>query len=445
MRKRRRGSVIVVVLVLITLASLLLARFMEDNSLELAMATREVDRSRLRMDAMSELELALAVIAEIRSIDLNKIHDPAQGYDDPHKYSGIAVREGLEVNFEYEDESGKLPLSTLDKNTLIQLLYSLGLEQRDAERVADAMVAWTSKKYESIEEEATDAAYQRAKLSFKPARRPLRSFEELRTIGVAKDFFFDEDGNPTRLLRDFQQCVSLYTFGDTNINTASDALLLAQGLDERQLALIRDRQNEQKKRAAGTPPYFRVTSEVRQLIGAAGSLSRFDDEVHLMWVRVTVKEGQAKCRVSALVAIREDVTFTAASADPDTASSIDALTGTTTTRTFTPTTTASTSSTGVTATPTSGMGRGFGGGFGATTAKTPTALTPGVVLNSASAVTLGGRTSSTSLNYPFPIIAWSEDNGAPKVTASLEDADEPTVIRRPGQLAPTTTTPSKNK
>ena len=122
MRKRRRGSVIVVVLVLITLASLLLARFMEDNSLELAMATREVDRSRLRMDAMSELELALAVIAEIRSIDLNKVHDPAQGYDDPHKYAGIPVREGLEVNFEYEDESGKLPLATLDKNTLIQLL-----------------------------------------------------------------------------------------------------------------------------------------------------------------------------------------------------------------------------------------------------------------------------------------------------------------------------------
>ena len=58
MRKRRRGSVIIVVLVLITLASLLLARFMEDNSLELAMATREVDRSRLRMEAMSELELA---------------------------------------------------------------------------------------------------------------------------------------------------------------------------------------------------------------------------------------------------------------------------------------------------------------------------------------------------------------------------------------------------
>lgn len=436
-RRKRRGSIIVVVLVLITLASLLLARFMEDNSLELAMATREVDRSRLRVDAMSELELALAVIAEIRSIDLNKIHAPSQGFEDPHAYAGIPVRDGLEVHFEYEDESGKLPLATLDKNTLIQLLYSLGLEQRDAERVADALVAWTSKRYESIEEEATDAAYQRAKLAYKPARRPLRSFEELRAIGVAKDFFFDEDGDPTPLLEAFKECVSLYTFGDTNINSASDALLLAQGLDERQLALIRDRQNEQKKRTTGTPPYFRVTSEVRQLIGAGGALQRFDDEIHLLWIRVTVKEGQAKCRISALVAIRDDVTFTTAVADPDATPAIDAVTGTATARGFTATTAASASSTGAASTArTPGLSP-------AGAAKTATALTPGVVLNTASSVTLGGRTSGTSINYPFQILAWSEDNGAPKAAPKNEDDEKP-VVRRPGQL-PTAATPSKTK
>ena len=104
------------------------------------MATREADRRRLRADAQSELELALAVIAEIRSIDLNKIHDHTQGYDDPHAYAGFPARDGLEVKFEYEDESGKLPLSVLTKNDLIQLLYSLGMEQRDAERVADAII-----------------------------------------------------------------------------------------------------------------------------------------------------------------------------------------------------------------------------------------------------------------------------------------------------------------
>ncbi len=432
MKTRRRGSVIVVVLVLITLASLLLARFMEDNSLELAMATREVDKSRLRTDAMSELELTLAVMAEIQAIDLNKIHAPSQGFDDPHAYSGIPVRAGLEVNFEFEDESGKLPLSTLDKNTLIQLLYSLGLEQREAERVADAMVAWTSKKYESIEEDATDAAYQRARLSFKPARRPLRSFEELRTIGVAKDFFFDADGNPTELLEAFKGCVSLYTFGDTNINTATDALLLAQGLDERQVGLIREKQDEQKKRAAGMPPYFRVTQEVRQLIGVGGALQRFDDEVHLMWVRVTVKEGQAKCRVSALVAFRDDVTFTNPVANPETTPAIDTLTGTTAARSLSTRTAASTSSTGVNssarATPTT-----------AGAAKAPTSLTPGVVLNTASTVTLGGRTASTSINYPFRILEWHEDNGAPRLQVT------PAHTEKPDRRPPLSLPPSKTK
>ena len=158
---RRRGSVIIVVLVLIALASLLLGRFMEDNTLELAMTTREADRRRLRADAQSELELALAVIAEIRSIDLNKVHHPTQGFDDPHAYAGFPPREGLEVTFEFEDESRKLPLPNLDKNTLIKLLYALGLEQKDAERVSDALIGWTSKRYEPLEEEATDAAYER--------------------------------------------------------------------------------------------------------------------------------------------------------------------------------------------------------------------------------------------------------------------------------------------
>jgi general secretion pathway protein K len=280
--KNRRGSVIVVVLVLVTLASLLLARFMEDNSLELSMATREIDRQRLRVDAMSELELALAVVAEIRSIDLNKIHAPSQGFEDPHAYLGIPPRDGLEVTFEYEDESSKLPLANLDKNSLIQILFTLGLEQRDADRVADTIVAWTSKKYESLEEEATDAAYQRAKLSFKPARRALRSFEELRTIGVAKDFFFDDNGNPTPLLEAFKGCVSLYTFSDTNINSASDTLLLSQGLDLNQIAKIRAKQDTMQKRIVGTPPYFRVTREVREMLGANAPIRKFDDEIHLI-------------------------------------------------------------------------------------------------------------------------------------------------------------------
>lgn len=393
--KRRRGSVIIVVLVLITLASLLLARFMEDNSLELSLATHEADRRRLRADAQSELELALAVIAEIRSVDLNKIHAPSQGFDDPHAYAGFPPRDGLQVQFEYEDESAKLPLSVLTKNDLIQLLYSLGMEQRDAERVSDAIVAWQSKSYESLEEEASDAAYQRATLSFRPARRPIRSFEEFRSIGVAKELFFDERGRATPIFQAFKACVSLYTFPQANINTASDAVLLSQGLDENQLALIRERQAEIGRRIVGTPPYFRVTDEVRRLIGGGANLAKFDDEIILMWVRVTVKEGLAKCRVSALVAIREDVAYPSAAANPDTNPDIS-LTGRATTAT-TPRTTGTS-----TAAPRS-------------TTRTPTPyLTPGIEppLNLGKS-TMSGRVASNTIAYPFQILAWEEDNGAP--------------------------------
>jgi type II secretory pathway component PulK len=392
--KRRRGSVIIVVLVLITLASLLLARFMEDNSLELSMATREADRRRLRADAQSELELALAVIAEIRSIDLNKIHAPTQGFDDPHAYAGFPPRDGLQVQFDYEDESAKLPLSVLTKNDLIQLLYSLGMEQRDAERVSDAIVAWQSKSYESLEEEATDAAYQRATLSFRPARRPIRSFEEFRSIGVAKEMFFDERGRATPIFQAFKACVSLYTFPQANINTASDAVLLSQGLDENQLALIRERQAEIGRRIVGTPPYFRVTSEVRQLIGGA-NLEKFDDEIILMWVRVTVKEGLSKCRVSALVAIRDDVAYPSAAANPDTNPDIG-LTG------RAPTATTPRTSGTSTAAPRS-------------TTRTPTPyLTPGIEPPAnLGKSTMSGRVASNTIAYPFQILAWEEDNGAP--------------------------------
>jgi len=373
--KRRRGSVIIVVLVLITLASLLLARFMEDNSLELSMATHEADRRRLRADAQSELELALAVIAEIRSIDLNKVHAPTQGFDDPHTYAGFPPRDGLTVQFDYEDESAKLPLSVLTKNDLIQLLYSLGMEQRDAERVSDAIVAWQSKSYESLEEEASDAAYQRATLSFRPARRPIRSFEEFRNIGVAKELFFDERGRATPIFQAFKACVSLYTFPQANINTASDAVLLSQGLDENQLALIRERQAEIGRRIVGTPPYFRVTSEVRQLIGGGANL--------------------AKCRVSALVAIREDVAYPSAAANPDTNPDIG-LTGRAPTTT-TPRTTGTS-----TAAPRS-------------TTRTPTPyLTPGIEPPAnLGKSTMSGRVASNTIAYPFQVLAWEEDNGAP--------------------------------
>jgi general secretion pathway protein K len=387
---------------------------MEDNALELSVATREADRRRLRADAQSELELALAVIAEIRSIDLNKIHAPSQGYDDPHAYAGFPARDGLEVKFDYEDETAKLPLSVLSKNDLIQLLYSLGMEQRDCERAADAIVAWQSKSYESIEEEATDAAYQRSTLSFRPPRRPIRSFEEFRSIGVAKELFFDEQGRPTPIFEAFKGCVSLYTFPQANINTASDAVLLSQGLDENQVALIRERQAEIGKRIVGTPPYFRVTSEVRQLVGGGVNMAKFDDEVILMWVRVTVKEGLSRCRVSALVAIREDVAYPSAAANPDEDPTVNTR--------------------GLGAIPTIPRTTGTSTAVPRSTTTPSPYLTPGIEAPATfGKSTMSGRVASKTIAYPFQILAWEEDNGAPTPPKPPADQDDPTAPPPPSK------------
>ncbi|MFM2131484.1 MAG: hypothetical protein ACO268_05525 [Opitutales bacterium] len=398
--RRRRGSVLVVVLVLISLASLLLAQFMEDNALELTMAAHDNDRRRLRSAAQSELELALAVIAEIRAVDLNNIHNPAQGYEDPHGYSGIPLPEDMEVQFDFEDESAKLPLALLDRNGLIQLLYALGLEQRDAERVSDSIVAWTSKRYESTEEEARDAAYERRELSHRPARRPIRSFEEFRAIGVAKDFFFDEEGRPTPLFESFRKCVSLYTFRKANINAASDAVLLGVGMSEDQVALIREMQSEQGKRAFGQPRYFRTSTEVRTLLGANAPVALLDDECQLLWVHVTVKQGLARCRVSALIGVGDDVSFGAPAPNPDETPVDDPLGRGTLSRASTATSTT---------------------GAGAVKPSTVATATPGVVPQTAAPrAATGGRTYVKTLTYPLPILAWSEDNG-PAAPAPRED------------------------
>ena len=144
-------------------------------------------------------------------------------------------------------------------------------------------------------------------------------------------------------------------------------------------------------------------------------MAKFDDEVILMWIRVTVKEGLSKCRVSALVAIREDVAYPAAATNPDEETGIG-LERTGTTPTIARTTGTST------AVPRS-----------TTTTPSPY-LTPGIEAS----ITLGksnlsGRVASRTIAYPFQILAWEEDNGAPPAPKPTEDSTDPTPSAQPSK------------
>ena len=134
---------------------------------------------------------------------------------------------------------------------------------------------------------------------------------------------------------------------------------------------------------------------MRQLIGGGAPLQMFDDEIILMWVRVTVKEGLSKCRVSALVAIREDVAFPSAAANPDTNPDVGLNGRSATATTPRPTGTSTAAPRSATRTPTPYLTPG---------------IEPPATLGKS---TMSGRVAGNTIAYPFQILAWEEDNGAP--------------------------------
>jgi len=393
---RRRGSVVVVVLVLVALGSMLMLRLIEDNALELALAARDADRNRLRNEAWSEMELALATMAEISRVDSNRLHVPAQGWGDPHAYAGIGVRPGLTITYTFEEESAKLPLASMTQLELTNLLEALGLSLRDAQSVSDAILAWTKPGYEPQDALASELAYERAALAYRPPGRPLRSFDELRSVGVAHAFFFGEDGRPTRLLEDFRRCVSLCAFEGTNVNTCDPLVLKAKGYDDRTIEEIIAYRTDPSRRPSGSAPYFTSMTEFKGVTGNPALANGLSTLCRLVRVRVRLQEGRASHEVSALVATNGTASFPEAMADPDSGAAGnvgDKPVGANSLPSRTPS--AAASAKDKTAATTSGR------------------QTAGTQRLTTGRATLGGDTAASGggIQYPFKILAWGESTG----------------------------------
>lgn len=313
---RRRGSVILAVLVMVALAGGVLALLMEESSLELVLGAQEADRARLRAEAWSELELALAVVNEVRTIDRGRLHAPEQGWGDPRAYLGQPPRPGLEVTYEFTVENGKLPLPALSERELTDLLRALGRDDAEAANLADALLGWMKPGREATDDRADDQAYDQAVIPYRSPHRSLRSFEELRAIGVAREAFFDELGRPTALLGAFRRCVSLHEFPAVSANFAEPEALQAVGFSSQGIARARAHRADPSTRASGMAPYFRSREECLAALGG-GNAARATSLVSLLRVRVMVREGRATCTVGALVALDTAVRFPAAVPEAD--------------------------------------------------------------------------------------------------------------------------------
>ncbi len=309
--RARRGSVIVVVLVTLMLATLMMVKFMESMAVDLTLATRHADRDRLRGDAYAALETALAVMAEINAID-DGLQSPAQGWGDPYAYAGEAPREGVTARFTFTDESGKASLPNLDVNELVDLVEALGLTETDARRFADGLLVWTKEDHVPQDIDAEASNYERADPPHQPPGRGLRTWDELRAVRVARDFVYDEEGALTAFGAALRENVSLYSFPSSNVNALAPVLGVARGWDPAQLALIDSYRAGGTGRPVGAPPWFRSVEDLAPLLGANANTSKLDAAAKLLRVRVEVREGAATAALVAWVALDNDVTLPAA-------------------------------------------------------------------------------------------------------------------------------------
>ena len=312
---RRRGTVLIVVLVLVALAGATLARLLEENALELTLAAREADRGRLRAEAWGELELAVAVLAEIRNVDRGRIHAAEQGWADPRAHLGKPPRDGLKVTYVWEVENGKLPLPDLAEADLALLFRALGRPAEEADALADALMGWTRPGHEPEDDRADDATYDQAVLPYRAPRRSLRSFEELRAVGVAREAFFDAEGRPTRLMEDFRRVVSLHRFPATCANYAEPEALQVLGFSAEGIAKARAYRADGAGRARDAAPYFRSREEALATLGG-GNGQRLTSLVQLLRLTVVVQEGRSSCSASVLLALDPASRFPEAAADP---------------------------------------------------------------------------------------------------------------------------------
>lgn len=297
---RRRGSVLVIVLVTVLFASFALALFVERAGVDLLVDLRESTARRLRQEAYSALEVTLAVLEEFRQYD-NGLRSPAEGWDDPLGFAGWTPAEGCTAEVTFEDESGKMSLSHVEPATLIELFKSWELPQSEAEKLTDGLLTWMRKDY--VPTGAFSPDYDRTALPYVAPARALRSFTELAAIDRVREVFYDKDGRPNDYWHRFAATFSLFDFRDANLNSAPPDVLAALGAyDDQQRNRLADYRAGRGVYQTNGPGIFKTTADAAGFLGTKAIPNGFGTEIRALRINIAIRQGRSTYRLSAVVA-----------------------------------------------------------------------------------------------------------------------------------------------
>ncbi len=282
----RQGSVLIAVLAIILLITFVVTRFMNEALEDLEYRAIFNEPADVRSYAYSMLEVALATVQEVALIDDGKLYAGEQGWSDPVSYAGIQVPDGWEVQIEIRDESGKLPINTMEEALLNRLLEEeLDFSFGTSRELSSTLLDWIDDDDIRRLNGAESDDYLNENPPYRAANRPLKSLEELSLLKVWKDEFFDQDGLPNEKYTQLSGLVSVLNTDTVNLNAAPEQVLDVLSLENGwQKDSLFDGLEQ---------PYLKNVPSSEASIGSV--------EVNLLRVTVRLLRGDVPFVISALV------------------------------------------------------------------------------------------------------------------------------------------------
>lgn len=297
---RPRGAILLIVLGFIVLASVVTVALLETMTRHMRSAATAAARDDLRLTAFSAMEVALATLAEIKELDGN-LYSPSQGWGDPMSYAPVNFPAEMSVTISIEDETGKIPLDPENREMLNRIFDQLGVSIGESDELIDVYIDWTDEDDLERISGAEESYYERQDPPRKPPNEPITSFDDFRYMKAFDELFFDENGAPNDLFRQFKSSVTLKHTNPPNLNTASPLIrnmlseeggLNEHALEDLQLGL---------DGIAGTEDdgYIKSQDDL-QSMGVSDS-EGFGFEAKVFRVTVTVEQGVKKFQLYALI------------------------------------------------------------------------------------------------------------------------------------------------
>ncbi len=304
-KSSRRGSIIIFVMGMIFLLSILTVQFMEQILPHIQMNAMKNAESDLRRVAYSSLEVTLAVMSEYAEYD-SAMYSPTQGWQDPLNFAGITFPDAT-VTVEFQDESGKLPFSSLyNDNIMFTIILSdLGFDDYTATELVDKFQDWVDEDDLERPDGAENDYYLDAPIPYEPANAPISSLKELALIGGFQETFFDIYGRPNELYHRLESLFSPVNDGNVNINSADASLftLGEEGINFEQDSFWEYLAGEDEVRGTTDDRYLTDTTQVPPSIRDGIPGVTVSSEIQWLTIIIRAQRGLSVFELRALVSM----------------------------------------------------------------------------------------------------------------------------------------------